>query len=143
MLERGILAGTAADPMQPRYPSLYQINTRVWLTERQRELGRKAKLDDLPDAELDRIAELGFDWVWLLSVWQIGPAGKRISRTDPDLRREFEKTLTDLRDEDIAGSGFAITGYTVSRELGGEAALARLRTRLAARGLKLMRLETP
>ena len=38
----------------PRYPLLYQINTRVWLTDLSRRLGRKAKLDDIPDAELDR-----------------------------------------------------------------------------------------
>ena len=56
-------------------PSLYQINTRVWLTELSRALGRPATLDDIPDAELDRLAEMGFDWVWFLSVWQTGPAG--------------------------------------------------------------------
>ncbi len=34
----------------PRYPSLYQINTRVRLTELSRALGRPATLDDIPDA---------------------------------------------------------------------------------------------
>ena len=41
------------------YPSLYQINTRVWLTELSRQHGKRATLDDIPDAELDRIAETG------------------------------------------------------------------------------------
>ena len=122
----------------PRYPSLYQINTRVWLTELSRRLGRPATLDDVPDAELDRLAAMGFDWVWLLSVWQTGPAGQRVSRSNPEWRREFEETLPDLREEDIAGSGFAITGYTVHDGLGGDAALARLRERLRQRGLRLM-----
>ena len=45
------------------YPSLYQINTPVWLTELARKLDRRAVLDDIADAELDRIAEMGFDWV--------------------------------------------------------------------------------
>ena len=40
----------------PRYPSLYQINTRVWLTELSRTLGRAATLDDEP------VAEEKFDW---------------------------------------------------------------------------------
>jgi hypothetical protein len=44
----------------PSYPSLYQINTRVWLTELSRKLGRAATLDDVPDAGLDRLAGLGF-----------------------------------------------------------------------------------
>lgn len=119
-------------------PSLYQANTRVWLTALSRPLGRPATLDDIPDAELDRLAATGFDWVWLLSVWQTGPAGQRVSRGTAPWREEFRTTLPDLTDEDIAGSGFAITGYTVHPLLGGDAALARLRDRLGRRGLRLM-----
>ena len=122
----------------PRYPVLYQINTRVWLTELSQTLGRAATLDDVRDAELDRLAEMGFDWIWLLSVWQTGAAGQHISRTNPEWRHEFRETLPDLREEDIAGSGFAITGYTVHPSLGGDAALARIRQRLRDRGLRLM-----
>src|SRR5215469_4480052 len=122
----------------PLCPSLYQINTRVWLAELSRSLGRPATLDDIPDGELDRLAGIGFDWLWFLSVWQTGPAGQRVSRTNPEWRAEFAETLRDLRDEDIPGSGFAITGYTVHEKLGGDAALGRLRKRLQKRGLKLM-----
>jgi glycosidase len=122
----------------PAYPSLYQINTRVWLTDLSRSLGRPATLDDVPDAELDRIAAMELDWVWLLSVWQTGPAGRQVSLTSQRWRQEFEETLPDLTDDDIAGSGFAITGYTVHPALGGDAALARLRERLRSRGLRLM-----
>lgn len=121
-----------------QYPSLYQINTRVWLTELSRKLGRPATLDDIPDAELDRFAEIGFDWIWFLSVWQTGKAGQKISRSNSEWRAEFQHTLPDLREEDIAGSGFAITGYTVHRDLGGDEALARLRERLRRRGLRLL-----
>ena len=122
----------------PRYPSLYQVNTRVWLTQLSRELGRPATLDDVPDEALDRFASLGFDWIWLLSVWQTGAAGQRISRASREWRKEFEDTLPDLREDDIGGSGFAITGYTVHGALGGRAALERLRDRLRQRGLRLM-----
>jgi len=122
----------------PAYPSLYQVNTRVWLTTLSRALGRPATLDDIPDAELDRLAETGFDWVWFLSVWQTGPAGQQVSRCNPEWRKEFQDTLPDLREEDIGGSGFAITGYTVHPALGGDAALDRLRERLRKRGLRLM-----
>lgn len=120
------------------HPSLYQINTRVWLTELSRQAGRKLTLEDVPDAELDRLTELGFEWIWLLSVWQTGLEAQRVSRTHPQWRHEFEQTLSDLSEDDIVGSGFAITGYTIHAQLGGDAALARLRDRLKKRGLRLM-----
>ena len=123
---------------QSLYPLLFQINTRVWLTELSQQLGRPATLDDIPDSELDRLADTGFEWIWFLSVWQTGTAAQRISRTNPEWRKEFGETLPDLREEDIGGSGFAITGYTVHQQLGGDAALARLRERLRRRGLRLM-----
>jgi glycosidase len=122
----------------PRYPSLYQINTRVWLTELSRPLGRPATLDDIPDAELDRLGGMGFDWIWFLSVWQTGPGAREVSQSNAGWREEFQETLPDLQENDIAGSGFAITSYTVHQNLGGDAALARLRKRLHQRGLKLM-----
>ena len=124
--------------VNPRYPSLFQINTRVRLTELSALRGRPATLDDIPDAEIDLLARMGFDWIWLLSVWQTGPAGRRVSLEHPEWRREFQDTLVDLTDDDIAGSGFAITGYTADGGIGGESALARLRARLRERGLRLM-----
>jgi Alpha amylase, catalytic domain len=123
---------------EPLYLSLYQINTRVWLTELAGSLARPVTLDDIPDAALDDLARIGFDWIWLLSVWQTGLAGQRISRANREWRKEFEETLPDLREEDIGGSGFAITGYVVHPSLGGDAALARLRERLRQRGLRLL-----
>jgi glycosidase len=120
------------------YPSLYQINTRVWLTQLSSKLSRPATLDDIPDRDLDDLAEKGFDLIWFLSVWQTGSASQRISRSLPQLRKEFEETLPDLREEDIEGSGFAITGYTAHEKLGATAALGRLRKRLRQRGLRLM-----
>ena len=135
---RIVAQGPVISAQPTKYPSLLQINTRVWLTELSRSLGRRATLDDIPDAELDRLAREGFDWIWMLSVWQTGPAGQRVSRSNPEWRKEFAETLPDLQEEDIAGSGFAITSYAVHAPLGGDAALARLRDRLRKRRLKLM-----
>jgi glycosidase len=122
----------------PRYPALLEINTRVWLTGLSVNLGHPATLDEIPDEELDRFAGLGFDWIWMLSVWQTGPGSRQVSRSNPEWRKEFLETLPDLRDEDIAGSGFAIRDYSVDSSLGGDAALRRLRGRLRERGLRLM-----
>jgi hypothetical protein len=122
----------------PRYPSLYQVNTRVWMTALSRALGRRAILDDIPDSALDDFANRGLDWIWMLSVWRTGPAAQSVSRSNAGWRHEFEGTLPDLTDEDIAGSGFAVASYSIRPDLGGDAALARLRERLRSRGLRLM-----
>lgn len=121
-----------------RYPMLYQLNTRVRLGELSRELGRAATLDDLPDEDLRRLGELGFDWLWLLGVWRTGEAGRAVSRSHREWRQDFARTLPDLAEEDICGSCFAITGYEVAAGLGGNDALERLRSRLHEHGLRLM-----
>ncbi|PWC52631.1 alpha-amylase family glycosyl hydrolase [Azospirillum sp. TSO22-1] len=119
-------------------PLLYEINTRVWLRQRGVELGRPATLDDIADAELDRLAGLGFRWVWMLGVWRTGAFGRRMSLDRMDWRHEFLDALPDLEEADICGSCFAVAGYDVSPELGGDAALRRLRARLRDRGVRLM-----
>src|SRR6516164_4497310 len=122
----------------PRYPCLYQINTRVWLDRLSRQAGKRVGLADIDDATLDRFAEQGFDWIWLLSVWQTGAVGRRISRGNPEWRAEYKTVLPDLTEDDICGSGFAITAYTVSDAVGGETGMARFREKLARRGIRLM-----
>jgi hypothetical protein len=122
----------------PRYPALLEINTRVWLRRLSREAGRPVSLADVDDSTLDDIARRGFDWVWLLSVWRTGAASRAVSRSNPAWQAEFTRTLPDLTEDDICGSGFAIAGYEVDEALGGRAALAEFRARLATRGLRLM-----
>ena len=121
-----------------RYPSLYEINTRVWLCRLSQEAGKPVTLADIDDATLDDLARRGFDWIWLLSVWQTGAASRAVSRSNPAWQAEFRLVLPDLTEEDISGSGFAIGAYEVDEALGGKAALAAFRARLAARGLRLM-----
>ena len=122
----------------PRYPSLYQINTRCWLGELGQRLGRPATLDDVPDDTLDQIASDGSDWVWLLGIWQIGEVGRQISLTQPEWQQEYRELLPDFTPADVSGSPFAVREYAVNAEFGGPAALARLRARLAERGVRLM-----
>ncbi|MBI3409904.1 MAG: alpha-amylase [Planctomycetes bacterium] len=123
---------------QAHNPSLFQINTRICLRELGERLGKPATLADVPDADLDRIAASGFEWVWPLGVWQTGPAGRQVSRTQPEWRREYQAFLPDLTDDDITGSPFAIQEYRVNRDFGGPEALANLRDRLKKRGLKML-----
>jgi hypothetical protein len=120
----------------PRYPSLYQINTRVRLSEI--GTGRPATLDDFPNSEIDQLAEAGYDFVWLLGIWQTGPKGRNISLSNPEWRREFQHTLADFKESDVCGSCYAIRDYHVHKDFGGDDALLRFRKRLSDRGLRLM-----
>lgn len=120
-------------------PSLYQLNTRVWLNQLSQKLGRRATLDDIPDSELDQVVDLGFEWVYFLGVWQTGIMGRDISRANPDWRKEaIELFGDDFREDDICGSCFAITNYHIHEHFGDNAAMLRLRDRLHQRGIKLM-----
>jgi glycosidase len=122
----------------PRYPALFEVNTRVRLSEVANSLGRKATLDDIPDEELDRLAADGFDLVWFLGVWQTGPAARRVSRSNPEWLAEYRRVLPDFREDDVCGSCFAVRDYHVHEDFGGDEALARLRGRLKSRGLRLI-----
>src|SRR5579884_985942 len=121
-----------------KFPLLYQINTRVLMSELSRELARPATLDDVPGELLDRVAHDGFNYVWFLGVWQTGAAGRKVSLDNPEWRREFHALLPDFCDNDVCGSCFAIRSYTVHLDFGGNAAVERLRERLRERGLRLI-----
>jgi hypothetical protein len=123
---------------RPRYPALYQLNTRASLSELGERLGRPATLDDVPDATLDKIAARGFDWVWPLGVWQTGEAGRQVSLSQPEWQHEYRELLPEFTPEDVCGSPFAIREYVVHTDFGGPEALARFRRRLAERGVRLM-----
>jgi len=120
------------------HPALYQINSRIWLNQISRNLKRKATLDDIPDSEINAIANLGFDWIYLLGVWQTGEIGKQLVRNNAEWRKEYALILPDLQEDDLCGSCFAITGYNVDLSLGGNAELIRLRNRLRKNGIRLM-----
>lgn len=120
------------------YPALHQINTRVMLAELGGELGRRATLDDLSDDLLDGFVVSGFDFIWLMGVWQTGEAGRNVSRTNAEWRAGYRADLPDFQERDVVGSPFAVKAYSVHTDFGGNEALIRLRERMLQRGLRLI-----
>lgn len=99
-------------------------STFVWLDQLSHRHGREIRtLDAVPDAELDRLARSGVSGLWLIGVWERSRASATIKH-----RRG---------NADAAASAYAIDRYEVAAELGGEAALADLAGRAAARGIRL------
>ncbi len=120
------------------HPLLYEVNTRVLLTELAHGVGRKLTLDAIPDTILDEWESLGFDMVWLMGVWTTGRIGLEIARQDPQRLAEYRKALSDFELKDVIGSPYAVKAYTISSTLGGKEALVRLRRRLEKRGIGLV-----
>ena len=116
----------------PPRPTVYEINTAVWLER----LG--CRLGDVPGAEWDALAALPVDAVWLMGVWERSPAGLRIALESPELAAGNRAALGDLRADDVIGSPYCVRDYVVDERFGGPDGLARAREQLAARGLALI-----
>ncbi|HSS36146.1 MAG TPA: alpha-amylase family glycosyl hydrolase, partial [Patescibacteria group bacterium] len=99
-------------------------STYVWLDQLSRRYARDIRtLDAIPDAELDRLAGWGITGLWLIGLWERSEASERIKR---------------LRgDPDAVASAYSLDDYAIAADLGGPGALADLRDRAAARGIRL------
>ncbi|MHC4779626.1 MAG: alpha-amylase family glycosyl hydrolase [Planctomycetota bacterium] len=122
----------------PKFPVLYEVNTWVWLSELSARAGTPVKLGDIPTDEIERIASLGFDGLWLMGVWTRSEAGRRIALEHPGLKGEYQRALPDYSPDDVVGSPYAVRAYQVDPALGTDVGLAWLRGRLAEFGMSLV-----
>ena len=120
------------------YPSLYEINTWVWLSELRQKYREAVELSSVPAAEWDAIAAYGFDSVWLMGIWERSPAGIAIASHNKGLLDEFRRALPDFCPEDNVGSPYCIRRYVVDGHLGGPEGLAIARQELAKRSMNLI-----
>ena len=96
----------------------------VWLDQLSRSHGFPiTRLDQVPDAELDRLAARGFTGLWLIGLWERSPASQRIKQI--------------CGNPDAIASAYSLFDYEVATDLGGWEALASLRERAAGRGIRL------
>src|SRR5271166_2474742 len=121
-----------------RYPTVYEINTWVWLAELSAKSGKSVDLSTVPSAEWDAVAAYGFDAVWLMGVWERSPAGIAIANRNEGLLTDFRRALPDFRAEDNVGSPYCVRRYVVDEHLGGPKGLAVARKELAKRGMRLV-----
>ena len=96
------------------YPTLYEINTWVWLAELRSKHGRAIDLRSVPATEWDQLAALGLDAVWFMGVWERSPAGIAIANRNPELLGNFRQALPDFRDGDNVGSPYCVRRYEVA-----------------------------
>jgi glycosidase len=113
-------------PDQDWMPRLVLLakNAHVWLDQLSKHYGRSiARLDEIPDDELDRLARWGFTGLWLIGVWERSRASERIKRM--------------MGDADAVASAYSLADYGVALDLGGEAAYDNLKDRAWRRGIRL------
>jgi len=122
----------------PRYPSLYEINTWVWLSELSKKYRTAVDLSSVPAAEWNAIAAFGFDAVWFMGVWERSPAGIAIANRNGGLLDDFRRALPDFRPDDNVGSPYCVRRYVVDEHLGGPQGLAIARQELSQRGMNLV-----
>ena len=120
------------------YPTLYEINTWVWLNDLTQKYGRTVDLSLVPSAEWDALASYGFEAVWLMGVWERSPAGTAIANKNNGLLEDFRRALPDFTPVDNVGSPYCVRNYVVDKHLGGPQGLAVARRELSNRGMNLM-----
>src|SRR6476660_2243388 len=121
-----------------RHPTIYEINTWVWLHELSEQARRPVSLGNAPTQVWDSLASYGFDAVWLMGVWERSPAGVGISLANDGLLSEFRRLLPDFTPQDNVGSAYCVKDYRVDARLGGPEGLALARKQLAQRGMRLI-----
>ncbi|MBL7047071.1 MAG: glycogen/starch synthase [Candidatus Marinimicrobia bacterium] len=96
----------------------------VWLDQLSKKYQRSiTRLNDIPDEELDRLAEYGFIALWLIGIWERSLASKEIKRMCGNPEAE--------------ASAYSLLNYDISHDIGGWEALKNLRERCWQRGIRL------
>jgi hypothetical protein len=121
-----------------RYPIVYELNTWIWLQELSARAGRRISLAEVPQEELEKIRDYGFDALWLMGVWTRSPAARRLAWETTCLHAEYRKVLPDYGENDVIASPYSVRDYVVEPHLGDNRGLAALRKRLHKLGIGLI-----
>lgn len=99
-------------------------STMVWLDQLSKKYNREIKtLCQIPDEELDILAEEGFNGLWLIGLWNRSEASKKIKQRCGNPEAE--------------ASAYSLYNYDINQGLGGWSGIDDLRKRCARRGIRL------
>jgi glycosidase len=96
----------------------------VWLQQLSQQYGQPiTRLDQIPDAELDRLSAWGFTGLWLIGIWERSPASQHIKQL--------------CGNPEAIASAYSLYDYEIAADLGGWEALHNLKKRASRRGIRL------
>ncbi|MBP7686557.1 MAG: hypothetical protein KA765_01555 [Thermoflexales bacterium] len=99
-------------------------NSYVWLDQLSKQYQRPiTRLDQIPDAELDALKNAGITGLWLIGLWERSKASQRIKQM--------------MGNPEAVASAYSLLDYSISQDLGGDAALQDLKVRARQRGIRL------
>ncbi|MBI5933905.1 MAG: alpha-amylase [Chloroflexi bacterium] len=99
-------------------------NAYVWLDQLSKKYQRNiSTLDQVPDEELDTLAQRGFTGLWLIGLWERSRASQKMKQR--------------MGQEDAVASAYSLNSYDIANDLGGWGALENLRWRAWQRGIRL------
>jgi glycosidase len=99
-------------------------STLVWLDQLSKTYGYSINtLDQIPDYELDLLAERGFTSLWLIGLWERSTASKKIKNLCGNPEAE--------------ASAYSLHSYDIAQSIGGWSALHNLDQRCRQRGIRL------
>jgi glycosidase len=99
-------------------------NAYVWLDQLSKQYGYSIyTLDQVPDEELDRLAQSGLTGLWLIGLWERSSASQKIKQM--------------CGNPDAVPSAYSLYDYVIANDLGGEGAYENLRHRAWQRGVRL------
>ena len=99
-------------------------STYVWLDQLSKIYHRPVNsLHDIPDEELDTIAERGFTALWLIGLWQRSSASQKIKQLHGN--------------PEAKASAYALEKYEISDDIGGYEGYQNLMLRAKQRGIRL------
>lgn len=104
--------------------TLMAKNIYVWLDQLSRRYhSHIARLDQIPDEELDTLQGRGFTGLWLIGIWERSPASQTIKQL--------------CGNPEAVPSAYSLYDYTIASDLGGDNAFNALRAKAWERGIKL------
>ena len=115
-------------------PRLLEINARLWI----KRFGNNCNLSLVPDDQITKWKNLGFDMIWLMGVWDNNKDVISEYCFEPELISSYNNALKDWHKDDVIGSPYSIDKYQINPILGTKEDLLLFKKKLNDAGIKLI-----